>query len=216
MKKIFWIIILVVIIGAAFWIVKGNFQAANTNYKNSAYSVGGQIITFVNGYAETDFLQGSMSKTITRYFGNEAVGDLNGDSMPDVVFIITQTNGGSGTFYYVVAALKTKNGYQGTNAILLGDRIAPQTTEVGNGQIVVNYADRKPNETMTTKPSLGVSKYLQIKQGILIESARVVDVGEHCGGNITNAPVCSIGYHCTPVVGSNLPFGDIGGICVAN
>ena len=63
------------------------------------------------------------------YFGNEAAGDLNGDGVSDVALLITYDGGGSGTFYYAVAALKTDTGYQGTNAILLGDRIAPQTTE---------------------------------------------------------------------------------------
>lgn len=40
--------------------------------------------------------------------------------------------------------------------------------------------------------------------------------GQHCGGNMANAPVCGEGYSCTPVPGSNLPFGDVGGTCTAN
>lgn len=40
--------------------------------------------------------------------------------------------------------------------------------------------------------------------------------GEHCGGNMANPPVCGTGYHCAPSPGSNLPFGDVGGICVAD
>ncbi len=102
------------------------------------------------------------------YFGNEAVGDLNGDGVPDVAFIFTQSGGGSGTFYYVVAALKEVQGYQGTNAVLLGDRIAPQTTEIKDGQLIVNYADRKPNEPMTAQPSVGVSKYLRVQGTTLV------------------------------------------------
>jgi len=38
--------------------------------------------------------------------------------------------------------------------------------------------------------------------------------GGHCGGNMTTAPSCSAGYHCAPVPGSHLPFGDVGGTCV--
>jgi hypothetical protein len=37
---------------------------------------------------------------------------------------------------------------------------------------------------------------------------------EHCGGNILNAPKCASGFHCAPVPGSHLPFGDVGGTCV--
>ncbi len=103
-----------------------------------------------------------------KYFGNEAFGDLNNDGVPDVGFIITQSGGGSGTFYYAAAALKTADGYQGTNAVLLGDRIAPQSTEIINGQLIVNYADRANGQPMTTAPSVGVSKYLEIKGGKLV------------------------------------------------
>lgn len=40
----------------------------------------------------------------------------------------------------------------------------------------------------------------------------VVGPGQHCGGNMLNAPVCSTGYHCQLKV--NMP--DTGGTCVAN
>lgn len=39
-------------------------------------------------------------------------------------------------------------------------------------------------------------------------------LGERCGGNMTNAPVCATGLHCAPEAGSHLPFGDVGGQCV--
>jgi hypothetical protein len=42
-----------------------------------------------------------------------------------------------------------------------------------------------------------------------------VGAGQHCGGNMMNAPVCATGYRCAPEPGSHLPFGDVGGICVA-
>ncbi|MDR3547689.1 MAG: hypothetical protein P4M11_05380 [Candidatus Pacebacteria bacterium] len=132
------------------------------DYKDASYIIEGQKVTLVNGRAEEESAPGSASKTITQYFGNEATGDLNGDGIPDVAFILTQTGGGSGTFYYVVVALKTSDGYEGTNAMLLGDRIAPQTTEIRDGELLVNYADRAPNDPMSAKPSIGVSKYLKV------------------------------------------------------
>jgi Heat shock protein len=87
--------------------------------------------------------------------------DLNGDGRDDVVFLLTQEGEGSGTFFYVVAALATDAGYIGSEGVLLGDRIAPQTTESGTGKIVVvNYAVRAPGEPFTTLPSIGKSIWL--------------------------------------------------------
>ena len=40
----------------------------------------------------------------------------------------------------------------------------------------------------------------------------MVGAGEHCGGFIRNAPVCSTGYHCQLVVSRP----DTGGICAAD
>ncbi|MBI3888595.1 hypothetical protein HY311_02275 [Candidatus Nomurabacteria bacterium] len=40
--------------------------------------------------------------------------------------------------------------------------------------------------------------------------------GERCGGNMTTALQCGVGYHCAPNPGSHLPFGDVGGTCVSN
>ncbi len=191
-------------------------QTAPVDYKNISYVIDGQQVTLVNGSAETAAAPGSASKISTKYFGNGATGDLNGDGVPDVAFILTQNSGGSGTFYYVVAALKTPSGYQGTSALLLGDRIAPQTTEIKNGQIIVNYADRKSGEPMTTPPSVGVSKYVNVTGTTLVQGKPIAGAGERCGGNMTTAPTCSTGFHCAATPGSHLPFGDVGGTCVAN
>jgi hypothetical protein len=125
------------------------------------------VITLANGVSEIEAAPGSASKIVTRYFGNEATGDLNGDGMPDVALLLTQSGAGSGTFYYVVVALRTRDGYVGTNAVLLGDRIAPQSTEIRDGGLIVNYAERRPGDAMTTPPSVGVSKYLKVADGKL-------------------------------------------------
>jgi hypothetical protein len=148
-----------------------NAGASATLYglKNATYLIEGEPITLVDGLAEKDIVSGSASKQITKFFGDETVGDLNSDGRPDVAFILTQDNGGSGTFYYVAAALATTTGYQGTNAIFLGDRIAPQSTQIQGGEAVVNYADRNPGEPFAAQPSVGVTKYFKIVDGNLTE-----------------------------------------------
>ncbi len=138
-------------------------------FKDATYPIDNKPVTLVNGLAEEAAAPGSATKIVTRFFGNEAPGDLNGDGKADVAFILTQNSGGSGTFYFVAAALQAENGYRGLNAILLGDRISPQSVAIENGVIVVKYLDRKPNESFVTQPSVTMSKSIQLTDGKLVE-----------------------------------------------
>jgi len=176
MSKKIIIPIIVVMVGGylVYHPQKGIKQSTETqkftlDAKNCTYLIEGQNITLINGYSEEEIASGSASKIITKYFGNEAAGDFNNDGFSDVAFLLTQETGGSGTFYYVAAALGSENKCLGTNAIFLGDRIAPQTINFQNGEIIVNYADRNPDEPMTASPSVGVSKYFHINEGQLVE-----------------------------------------------
>ena len=137
-------------------------KQAPKDYKDLTFFISGESVTLNDGYAETETVMGSEAKSIVRYFGNEAKGDLNGDGIVDLVFLITQEAGGSGTFFYLVGAIQhADNTYEGTHAVLIGYEIAPQTTEFRDGLVIVNYADRKPGEPFTTPPSLGKSLYLE-------------------------------------------------------
>jgi len=129
--------------------------------KDAIYIINDQAVTLKNGVAETEAAPGSASKITTKYFGNEVKHDLDGDGREDVAFLLTQEMGGSGTFFYVVAALNKVDGWVGSHATLLGDRIAPQTTNMGKGNIlIVNYVERNPGESFAVRPSMGKSLYL--------------------------------------------------------
>jgi hypothetical protein len=140
--------------------------------KAATYNINGQTITLVNGVSDISASPGSASRIVTRYFGNELNTDLDGDGRDDVVFLLTQESGGSGTFFYVVAARNTTDGYVGSDGYLLGDRIAPQSIDVSQNPrhkyvIVVNYADRSPEDPMTTQPSIGKSVYLKLDPSLM-------------------------------------------------
>jgi heat shock protein HslJ len=133
--------------------------------RDATYVIEGRAVTLVGGISETEAAPGSASKVVTRYFGNEVTHDFDGDGREDTVFLLTQQTGGSGTFYYVVAALNKKEGYVGSQALFLGDRIAPQTTEMSQNSrqkdvLIVNYADRAPGESFSNRPSVGKSIWL--------------------------------------------------------
>jgi len=148
--------------------------SAGQDPQNATYLIDSQPVTLVDGVAEIEVAPGSASKQVTRYFGNAVDVDLNGDGTLDSAFLLVQDSGGSGTFYFVAAALKTSDGYVGTNAIFVGDRIAPQSTNVdpnNAAQFVVNYADRQADEPMSAEPTQGVSKWFKLEGDVLTQVA---------------------------------------------
>jgi hypothetical protein len=138
---------------------------------NATYIIEGQKVTLEDGSYEEQ-IPNSSAVSSTKNFNQPIFGDLNMISTEpeDATFILEQSSGGSGTFYYVVASISTENGYIGTNGILLGDRIAPQTQDIlEDGIILVNYADRAEGDSMADSPSVGVSKYFKVEGTELIE-----------------------------------------------
>lgn len=130
-------------------------------YRSLRYTIEGQPVQLQDGVAEREAAPGSASKVVTRYLGNELHKELNGDGRDDVALLLTQDRGGSGTFYYVVAALQTEDGWIGSHAMLLGDRIAPQAITSGPGKsIVVSYAEHASGEPVAAPPSRGMSRQL--------------------------------------------------------
>jgi hypothetical protein len=136
----------------------------------------GEYSNLKDGIHEEGIAPGSALKTKVSIFGEPIFADINGDNATDSVIMLTADGGGTGTFYYVAVALQkniaVKIGdsnlkYLGINAVLLGDRIAPQNISVRDGVVIANYADRKPGEPMVATPSVGVTAYLTIKDGVL-------------------------------------------------
>jgi hypothetical protein len=137
--------------------------------QNCTYIIDNEKVVLVNGKEEKEIAPDSASKKITKYRGKEAKADLDNNDIEDVAVILTQNSGGSGTFYYVAVAIGSKDGCQGTNAILLGDRIWLRSFEVINGEIIVTYNVRKPGEPFTAGPSVEISKHFKIENGTLVE-----------------------------------------------
>jgi len=174
MSKTFWVIaaaVVVIILAVGIFLSTGaqNPKTAQTSPAsfdplNATYSIEGQSVTFVNGASETP-------DATTKIFGQPVLGNLDGDGKPDASVFIYQQSGGTGTFYYVAAAINVNGIAQGTNGIFLGDRIAPQNLEIKNGQIIANYADRAPGEPMAANPSVGVSRYFNYNGTTLVEAS---------------------------------------------
>lgn len=145
---------------------------------NATYLIDGTPITLINGKAESEIAPGSAEKNVVSIFGEPSYGDINGDGGKDAVVILVNTKGGSGAFYYAAIAVDVGGTYKGTDTILLGDRIAPQTTLVEGRNAIVNYVVRLPGEPFTTRPSVGKSLYLQFDPTTL----RLIEVMQNFEG----------------------------------
>ncbi|WP_300455677.1 hypothetical protein [Desulfobacula sp.] len=121
---------------------------------NATYIIEGRKVSLHNGYSESSVVPGSAVKMVTRIFNPPVKGDLDGDGDEDAGLILVHNPGGSGTFYYVTAAINTGGQYRSTNTVLLGDRIFPNDLTIVHGVIVAGYKDRGVNEPMTTIPSV--------------------------------------------------------------
>ncbi|MBP6866220.1 MAG: META domain-containing protein [Candidatus Pacebacteria bacterium] len=180
-KLIILVSLFIVVVAGGYFIYTAPKEVGNvvtpvvvdkTDIHDGTYTINGEKVMLKNGFSEVPSAPGSASKIVTKYFGNDVSHDLDNDGTPDLAFLVTQTTGGSGTFYYVLALLNKSTGPVGSDAVLLGDRIAPQSTSIDEGKtangtnrqnvIVVNYADRKPGESFAVAPSVGKSIWLKL------------------------------------------------------
>jgi hypothetical protein len=87
------------------------------------------------------------------------VGAVSTDGLPGEAVIFTFSAGGDSTYYYLT--LRRTNGqWHGTttNSILLGDRISVEAVRIEGGKLFVDTLDRKPGESLTTAPSVQLTR----------------------------------------------------------
>ena len=159
----------------------GPWVAAKTP-RDATYTIDGRAFTLEGGQTTVEAFPAAASKTVVEVFGDPVNGDLDADGVPDAAVLLVETTGGSGTFYHIAAALNQNGNFVGTRAVFLGDRIAPRQLVIRHGVLIVDYAERRPGESMATPPSLGASKYLvarekQLKE-IKLDEGEMIAAGE--------------------------------------
>ena len=159
----------------------GSWAVAQTP-GDATYMINGTAFTLNGGQASVEAFPGAASKTVVEVFGDPVNGDLDVDGVPDAAVLLVETTGGSGTFYHVAVALNQNGNFVGTRSVFLGDRIAPRQLVIRHGILIVDYAERRPGESMATPPSLGTSKYLVVREKQLVEikldEGEVIAAGE--------------------------------------
>ncbi len=167
MKKILIVILLIVaviVLAKVFDLPKNENISQNpteqSSVKNITYIVNGETFLMVDGEAQNEIAPNSATKNTLKIFGEPVEGDLNGDSVSDFAVLLQNQSGGTGVFYYAVLVMKKGEEYVPSEAMFLGDRIAPQTVEIKDGRAVYNFADRKAGEPMSAPASLAKSVWV--------------------------------------------------------
>lgn len=162
-KKILFgaVIVIAVVLSFTYFTQRTLNTEGKVGPKNATYLIDEKPVTLVDGKASIEIVSGSASKQAVSVFGQPAYGDIDGDGDQDAVLLLVSDSGGSGTFYYAAIAANIGGVYKGTDAILLGDRIAPQTFDIQGNKAIVNYAVRPMGAPMTARNSEGKSLYLQ-------------------------------------------------------
>ena len=137
---------------------------------NTSYWIEGHLVGLVAGRCERPAAPGSASMTRTAVWGAPVFGDLDNDGKEDAALFLVDDPGGSGTFYYVAAAVSVDGAYRGTHAVPVGDRIGPRSIDIRNGTIVVGFTARRPGEPMSAAPSVNRTMRLVIRNGELVEA----------------------------------------------
>lgn len=136
---------------------------------NATYMIEGTAITLTDGKSEVE-VPGSAAKRLTTLLDEwTAYGDVTDDGKTDTAAILLDQPGGTGSFYYLAVLPGPATDHPvSLEAVLLGDRIRMQKVTVAGGKVTVEYLDRKPDEPMTTPPSVKVTKSFTVREGQLV------------------------------------------------
>jgi hypothetical protein len=148
-----------------------------SNPRDVTFLVEEEPVQLRNGYAVHPVAPGSASLIRTQLSGAPVYADIDGDGDSDALFFLVRDSGGSGTFYYVVAALKVDDGYRGGKAVFIGDRIAPQRLDVLQGVVVVDYLEHAPAQPLAAQPALPRTAWF-VAEGDLLIRIGTLEPGE--------------------------------------
>jgi len=124
--------------------------------KNATYEIEGQSVTLIDGRNEEP-VPNSSTVVTTEVWGEPTTTTIEGDSADFAAVVLLQQPGGSGSFYYIAACVDNADGTcTGTNAILIGDRVAIQNVLIQDDEtIIVNYATQAPGDPLSAPSSVG-------------------------------------------------------------
>ena len=135
---------------------------------NHSYLIEKEKVTLRDGHAR-EKIPGTTAVIISEIIRRPVYADLTGDGINEAVSIVMQHTGGTGTFYYLVAAGSDRL----IESYFLGDRINIVSLKVLKDTITVQYLDRSDTQPMAMKPSVRSSKDFKLIDNRLVLSTKL-------------------------------------------
>lgn len=123
----------------------------------------------VDGYFEELAAPDSATKTKVQLGDLQIIGDVNGDGTEDALVTLVVDPGGSGTFTYMALVLNDNGTPRPVASVLLGDRILVKSMQIEPDGIKVTLLTRRPEEPMTTAPSVELTRIFKLLNDALVE-----------------------------------------------
>ncbi|GJM39722.1 MAG: hypothetical protein DHS20C20_00040 [Ardenticatenaceae bacterium] len=124
-------------------------------------------VTLTKGLYEGEpFEEGGASKPTVTLIPFTAFGDLNNDGVNDAAVLLVENSGGTGYFVYLAAVLNNEGTPESVSTLLLGDRVAPESVIIANGEIIVE-ADTHAEDDPLCCPSLKTRTTYGLQDGAL-------------------------------------------------
>jgi len=135
------------------------------NPSNATFIFDDGPITLSQGHNERAITPSSALLEETTLMDKFAYGDINLDGKEDAALFLARYGGGSGTFIYVAVFVSGPVTHRGSEAIFIGDRIAPQSISINREVVTVEYLDRGPDEALASEPTIRTTKQFVYQDG---------------------------------------------------
>jgi hypothetical protein len=173
---------IILVFGLIAFFLKGPSEEGETTVEDDATGTSGPLVPIEAepvatakdaAYRHADgILYPNGERGETRVWSEARATDMNGDGTEDLLVVIEEAGADAPMTYYVASLVSTDGGFLGGVAYRVGQGIAIQNYRISQGEVQVNYADRRPWESDDARPSVGKTKRLSVDQhGILTEKA---------------------------------------------
>lgn len=133
--------------------------------KNVTYNLDGKVIKLKDGlFVSNDDVTLAWKETV-KYIDVTALGDIDNDGVPDVTFVLLRETSAGEKFNYIATLLNKNGGSISLSPLMVGDRIVLQKLYYENGNIILNYLERKPGQGFEVEPTIADTIILKYDHG---------------------------------------------------